>query len=258
MALLARLGGRLGVYAIDTGSRAQLDLNGEERFAMCSTFKLLLAAAVLARVDAGALRLDHRVAFGAKDMVPYAPVTSARLAEGAMSVRDLCAAAMVLSDNPAANLLLPLVGGPSGLTRFLRDLGDPVTRLDRTEPELNTNLPGDLRDTTTPVAMARSMERLLAGPALTEPSRSQLIAWAVDSKTGRRRLRAGLPPGWEVGDKTGSGMNGAVNNVAIAWPPGRAPILVASFMSGSTLPGSRLDAAHAEVGRLVAQALVSA
>jgi beta-lactamase class A len=247
----ARIGGRLGVHVLDTGSAVEITYSGDDRFAMCSTFKLLLAAAVLERVDAGKLDLDQRIAFGSGDMLSHAPVTSARLDQGAISIRDLCAAIVEVSDNPAANLLLPLVQGPRGLTQFLRRTGDEITRLDRTELDLNTNLPGDPRDTTTPRAMVRTVRKLLTGDVLSEASRAQLIAWLVRSQTGVRRIRAGLPSDWKVGDKTGTGANGAVNNVAIAWPPQRPPVIAAVLMSESKLPESALEAAHAQIGKLV-------
>lgn len=251
--LQSRFGGRLGVYVLDTGSRRAFGLNEQERFAMCSTFKLLLAAAILAKVDAGKIDLDASVRFGAQDMLSHAPVTSARLAEGAMSVRELCAATVETSDNPAANLLLPLIGGPAGLTEFLRAIGDSITRLDRTELTLNTNIAGDPRDTTTPRAMVETSQRLLTGSVLAAPSRDLLIGWLVNSSRGLQRVRAGLPKNWKVGDKTGTGLNGAVNDVAIAWPPGRAPIIAAVYMSESKLPANELEQAHVQVGRMMAQ-----
>ncbi|MED5622082.1 class A beta-lactamase [Ideonella sp. BN130291] len=253
-ALQARTGGRIGVYALDTASRAELAFNASERFAMCSTFKLLLAAAVLHQVDAKAIALEEAVPYGQADMVPHAPVTSAHLAEGRLSVETLCQAIVEVSDNPAANLLLRRIGGPAKLTRFVRGLGDTVTRLDRYELALNSNLPGDERDTTTPKAMVRTVEKLLTADVLSAASRERLISWLAASPTGLQRLRAGLPPGWKVGDKTGTGTRGAVNDVAIAWPPGRPPILVACYLSGSSWSTERLAEVHAEVGRLVAQA----
>jgi beta-lactamase class A len=252
-ALQSRYGGRLGVYVLDTGSRRAFGLNEQDRFAMCSTFKLLLAAAILAKADTGKIDLEHRVRFGPQDMLPHAPVTSAWLEAGAMNVRQLCAAAVEASDNPAANLLLALIGGPTGLTEFLRGIGDPVTRLDRTELALNTNIAGDPRDTTTPHAMVETVQRLLTGSVLATPSRDLLIRWLVNSSTGLQRVRAGLPQDWKVGDKTGTGTNGAVNDVAIAWPPGRAPLIAAVYMSESKLPTKELEQAHAQIGRLVAQ-----
>jgi beta-lactamase class A len=254
-AIHSRIGGRIGVYMLDTQSQLELAFNARERFAMCSTFKLLLAAAVLRRADAGTLALDHKLPLRAADMVAHAPVTSLHLAEGSMSVRDLCSAMVTVSDNPAANTLLAATGGPSGLTQFLRGIGDRVTRLDRTELELNTNLPGDPRDTTTPQAMAHSMEQVLVGDALSTQSRLQLIAWLRQSTTGLARLRAGLPEEWKAGDKTGNGANGAANDVMIAWPPGRSAVIGAVYFRESTQPTRALEQAHAEIGGLMATAV---
>lgn len=249
------IGGRLGVAALDTGSGAWLRHRADERFAMCSTFKVLAAAHALALSDAGRLGLAERIAYSKADLLPHAPRTEARLAEGAMDVADLCAAAVEVSDNTAANLLLRRTGGPAGLTSWLRAIGDPVTRLDRTEPELNTNLPGDPRDTTTPEAFVRVLRIILLGPVLSEDSRARLTGWMIACETGGNRLRAGLPSAWRAGDKTGTGDHGAVNDVAIVWPPGRAPILIAVLLSGSARPAAALEAAHAKVARTVVAAL---
>jgi beta-lactamase class A len=254
-AIQSRVGGRIGAFVLDTQSRRELGFNAGERFAMCSTFKLMLAAAILKRVEAGTLSLDERLPVRAEDMVPYAPITSTHVAEGSMSVRDVCAAAVMVSDNAAANILLKPLGGPAALTQFLRAIGDSVTRLDRTEVELNTNLPGDPRDTTTPQAMALSMEKVLVGEVLATRSRLQLIAWMQQSTTGLTRLRAGVPADWKAGDKTGNGRNGAANNLLIAWPPGRSAVIAAVYMSESQQPVSALDAAHAEIGGLFAAAV---
>ncbi|MFN8095793.1 MAG: class A beta-lactamase [Vicinamibacteria bacterium] len=251
-ALEKRIGGRLGVVALDTGSGRRLEYRADERFAMCSTFKLLLAAAVLKRVDAGRESLDRRIAYGATDLLEYAPVTRERVADGGMSVAALCRASVEVSDNTAANLLLGTLGGPEGLTRFARSLGDEATRLDRLEPMLNANEPGDPRDTTTPTAMAETVRKLLLGDTLSAASRARLESWLVASPTGARRLRAGFPADWRAGDKTGTGANGATNDLAIAWPPGRAPIVVAAYLGESKAPLAEREAALAEVGRLVA------
>jgi beta-lactamase class A len=255
-AIETRTGGKIGVYALDTHTGRDISFNGDKRFAMCSTFKVLLAAAILARVDADALRLGDIVRFGPADMLPHAPITSKHLAEGAISVRGLCEATVTQSDNPAANLLLPRVGGPAGLTRFLRVHGDDITRLDRNEMALNSNLPGDLRDTTTARAMTRTMVRLLTTDALSPASREQLAAWLVAASTGLTRLRAGLPAAWKAGDKTGTGSNGAINDVAVAWPPGRSPIFLSVYMTGSTLTSAKLNEAHADIARCIAGAMV--
>ncbi len=254
-AIQARVGGRVGAYMLDTQSQLELAFNARERFAMCSTFKWLLAAAILLRVETGALSLEDKLPVRAEDMVPYAPITSAHLAEGSMSVRDLCAAAVMVSDNSAANILLKPLGGPAALTQLVRGVGDRATRLDRTEVELNTNLPGDPRDTTTPRAMAHSMEKILLGDVLAPQSRLQLIAWLRQSTTGTRRLRAGLPADWSAGDKTGNGANGAANDLLIAWPPGRSAVIAAVYLSESTQPVGALDQAHAQIGGLFAAAV---
>jgi beta-lactamase class A len=254
-AIQERIGGRVGVYVLDTQSQLELAFNARERFAMCSTFKLLLAAQVLRRVDAGTLTLDHRLPLRPADMLSHAPVTSLHLAEGSMTVGDLCAAIVTVSDNPAANILLTATGGPSALTQFLGGIGDRVTRLDRTELELNTNLPGDPRDTTTPQAIAHSMEKVLLGDVLATQSKLQLIAWLRQSTTGLARLRAGLPAEWQVGDKTGTGANGATNDVMIAWPPGRSAVIGAVYFSESTQSTAVLEQAQAEIGGLVAAAI---
>jgi len=244
--------GRLGIAALDTASGRRVAYRSEERFAMCSTFKFLLAAAVLARVDDGKESLDRRVPYGAADLLDYAPITKAHLPEGGMTVSGLCAAAIQHSDNTAANLLLEGIGGPKALTRYARSLGDAVTRLDRVEPDLNANVPGDVRDTTTPAAMLKTMTALLTGDALSSASRSQLERWMIGATTGAARLRAGLPADWSVGDKTGTGENGAVNDIAIARPPNRAAVLIAVFLTDSSLPMSESNAALADVGRTVA------
>jgi len=253
-AIEARVGGRIGVAALDTGSGRRLSHRGGERFAMCSTFKLMLAAMVLEQVDKGALTLGQRVPYGQRDLLGYAPVAKARAGEGAMSVEDLCAAAVEMSDNTAANLLLGLIGGPAGYTARLRRLGDAITRLDRNEPTLNTNLPGDPRDTSTPDAMIANLRKALLGAMLSTAGMIRLVGWMKACTTGLGRLRAGLPAGWIAGDKTGTGDNGAINDLAIAWPPSRAPILIVAYMSGSTQSVDALSAAHSDIGAIVARA----
>jgi beta-lactamase class A len=224
-----REGGRIGVAVIDTQTGRVLEHRASERFPMCSTFKLLAAAAALRRVDDGAERLDRVIAYGPGDLLEYAPIAKAHLASGGMTLGDLCAAAIDWSDNTAANLVLQGIGGPAGFTQFARSLGDSVTRLDRNEPGLNEATPGDERDTTSPRAMAEDTRRVLLGEVLSEASRRQLEAWLIDDKVGDKRLRAGLPLGWRIGDKTGSGDHGTANTIAIIWPPERAPIIAAVY-----------------------------
>lgn len=246
----SRIGGTLGVHVLDTETGGRIGLNDNSRFAMASTFKCLLAAAVLARIDAKKISLDDKLSFGKADLLAYAPTASTRLAQGYLTVREACAASVEVSDNTAANLLLRQIGGPRALTQFLRGIGDESTRLDRIEPELNSNQPGDERDTTMPRAMVQSLETLLLGKVLTAASREQLTAWMVNGRTGMKRIRAGLPADWKVGDKTGTGTNGAVNDVAIAWPPGRKPMVIAIYLNGSTSSTELLEKAHAEIATL--------
>jgi beta-lactamase class A len=250
----ARLGGRLGVTAVDTGNGARLSYRGDERFAMCSSYKWVLAAMVLGRADQGEITLDQRVHYSKADLLSHSPVSAAHVSEGSLSLEECCAAVVEVSDNTAANALLKLVGGPAGLTSYFRGLGDPMTRLDRIELALNSNLPGDARDTTTPNAMAATMSKILVGDALSPAARARLISWMKNCRTGLSRIRAGLPPDWIVGDKTGTGDNGAVVDDAITWPPNGAPILIASYLSGSQSSMDTLEAAHAKIGGIVAAA----
>lgn len=247
----ARIGGRLGAFVLDTGSGRAWAHRADERFAMCSTFKWVLAACVLDRAARAQLSLDERIAYGPADLLEYAPVCREHLGEGSLSLEALARAAVTVSDNTAANLLLATLGGPAAFTRYARSLGDATTRLDRNEPALNANAPGDERDTTTPRAMASLLHRLLCGDALPAAHRELLLGWMTLSETGKKRIRAGLPAAWGAGDKTGTGNDGAVNDVAIALPPGRAPLLFAVYLSGSASELDALEAAHADVGRVI-------
>ncbi|MBV8185954.1 MAG: class A beta-lactamase [Alphaproteobacteria bacterium] len=247
-------GGRLGVTLLDTKDRSRSGYRNDERFPMCSTFKAVLAAAVLRRVDDGQEQLARRVRFGAEAILAYAPVTKSHVGSEGMSIAELCDAAVTLSDNTAANLLLASIGGPAALTTFLRAIGDGVTRLDRIEPELNEALPGDPRDTTTPDAMASTLSAVAVGEALSSASRTQLVAWLVANKTGDARLRAGLPSSWRVGDKTGTGARGTSNDIAVIWPDNRAPLVVAAYLTGATVDPARQNAVLAAVGRAIAAA----
>jgi len=252
-AIEAKVGGRVGVFALDTGNGQQLAHRPDERFAMCSTFKWVLAAAILARVDRAQLSLDERVSYGSADLLDNAPITTRHVAEGFMAVGALTQAAVTVSDNTAANLLLAKLGGPAGFTEFVRSLGDSVTRLDRKEPALNSNDAGDPRDTTSPRAMVGLMRKILSGDALSPAGRDRLLGWLRACETGKDRLRAGLPRDWIVGDKTGTGQRGAVNDVAIALSSGRTAILVASYLSDADTGLPALTAAQVDIGRLVAR-----
>jgi len=260
-ALEKKVSGRLGVAFLNTSNGAVVGHRLEERFGMCSTFKLPLAATILRKVDQGALSLDQWVAYSASDMVAHAPVTQANLAKGGMTVGALAEAAQTTSDNPAANLLLGLVGGPAGFTAMLREAGDSVTRLDRMEPHMNAVARRDPRDTTTPGAMAATLVRLLTSDWLTPNSRAMLIQWMVATETGTKRLRAGFPAQWRAGDKTGTGMAPGMmdkyNDIAIAWPPGRAPLIVTAFYETPKSHGGKMrdqdQAVLAEVGRIAGE-----
>lgn len=245
-----RHGGRLGVAILDTGSGRRTAHRGDEPFLMCSTFKLLLASVVLDRVDHAREKLDRRIVFGRDALLDWAPVTSKHVGSPGMTVSQLCAAAIMLSDNTAANLLLKEVGRPQAVTAYARELGDESTLLDRIEPALNAY------DATTPISMLGDMQQLLLGDRLSQSSRELLIRWLVACQTGLQSLRAGIPDGWRVGDKTGqwdgNGV-GANNDIAIVWPPNRKPFLVTAYYMNHTTDPSGRKAVLAEVGRIVAK-----
>jgi beta-lactamase class A len=249
-------GGRLGVAIADMQSGNSATYRGDERFPMCSTFKTLAVAAMLARVDAGKEQLDRRVRFEAKDLVVYSPVSQKHVGGDGMSLKEICEAAITFSDNTAGNLLLANLGGPEGLTAYARSLGDTVTRLDRNEPDLNEALPGDARDTTSPSAMLSDLRTLVSGNALTSASKDRLVGWLIGNKTGDARLRAGFPREWRVGDKTGSGEKGTTNDVAVVWPSAnRSPLFVSVYLTGSSPGADQRNATLASVARLIAASL---
>lgn len=247
-------GGRLGVAVLDSGSGASVGHRAAESFPLTSTFKLLAAGAVLAQVDAGRMRLDDRIRYGHDELVTHSPVTERHAGAEGMTIGALCEAMMTLSDNTAANLLLRGLGGPEGLTAWLRSIGDDATRLDRWETALNEARPGDPRDTTTPAAMLATMERLTLGDVLSPGGRARLLTWLRDNRTGDKRLRAGLPPGWRAGERTGTGPNGTSNDVGLLWPPSGSPLLVAAYLTEGAAETATRDAALAEVGAAVAAA----
>jgi beta-lactamase class A len=249
-------GGRLGVAVLDSQTGAACGHRADERFPMCSTFKILVAAAILAKVDAGQEQLARRVRIKPSDILSYAPNAKQHIG-GDLSVGELCESAMTLSDNTSANLLLASLGGPAGLTRYARSLGDELSRLDRIEPELNEAEPNDARDTTTPASMARNLRELATGTALSAASRDQLIAWLVACKTGDAKLRAGLPKAWRIGDKTGSGGHGTSNDVAVIWPAERPPVVITAYLTESAATDDMKNAIHASIGRAITGVLES-
>ncbi|HDR9756133.1 TPA: PEN family class A beta-lactamase, Bcc-type [Burkholderia cepacia] len=251
--LESSVGGRLGVCAIDTASGRVIAHRADERFPFCSTFKAMLSAAVLAQSVARPALLQQRVTYTRADLVNYSPVSEKHVGEG-MTVAALCEAAIQYSDNSAANLLMKLLGGPSAVTAYARSIGDDTFRLDRWETELNTALPGDLRDTTTPAAMAASMRVLMVGDALPAAQRAQLVAWMRGNKVGDKRLRAGVPAGWTVGDKTGTGDYGTTNDAGVVWSPSRVPIAVAVYYTQARADARSKDDVIASVARIVVQA----
>jgi beta-lactamase class A len=256
-AMEKKIGGRLGVAVLDTITGARAGHRSDERFPMCSTFKLLAVAAILKRVDAGQERLDRKIAFGPSDLVVNSPIMKARVGDGSLTLAEICEAAMVMSDNTAGNLLLANLGGPAGLTAFARSLGDQATRLDRWEPDLNEAVPGDPRDTTTPEAMLQNIRLLVLGDVLSASSRHQLAAWLLDNKTGDTRLRARLPKDWRVGDKTGAGERGTTNDVGLFWPTNRNPVIVSAYLTNSPASTEERNATIAAVGEAVANVLRS-
>jgi beta-lactamase class A len=255
--LKRRHGGRLGVAVLDSAGVSVIAHRGDERFALCSTFKFLAAALVLARVDRKQESLTRRIVYAGDYLVPYFPVTEKHAGASGLTVGEICEAAMTLSDNTAGNLLLDSFGGPAELTAYVRSLGDNVTRLDRREPDLNEAKAGDPRDTTSPVAMLEVLRKTDLGTALSTSSREQLTVWLVANHTGDKRLRAGVPKGRRVGDKTGSGANNATNDIAVIWPPMRAPIVVATYYAEARESDDQRNAVLSEVGRLASAVSVT-
>ncbi len=256
----AASGGMIGICAFDMSTGHIFSHRAYQRFAMCSSFKWLLGAFILAKVENGEDSLSRIVDFAAEDLVFFSPVLEKFLSQGQLSVGALCEAAIAESDNTATNLLLMSLGGPKGFTQRLRDHGDKVTRLDRIEPFLNSNTMGDMRDTTTPMSMMFLMKDFLFGKALEEDSQIILRGWMEAANTGRSRLRAGLPAGWMTGNKTGTSTNNANNDVAFAMAPDKraydrtyGPVIIASFLNMPNPLKAEADAIHASMAREIMQ-----
>ena len=250
-----RTGGRIGVAAVDIAKNTRIEYHADQRFLMCSTFKVLAAAAVLKRVDDKKEKLERFVRYGEAQLLEYAPVTRAHVTEGGMTLEALCAAALEQSDNTAANLLLEAIGGPKGVTETARALGDNSTHLDRMEPELNMAAEGDERDTTTPAAMCHGLERLFTSAFLSATSRERLENWMRANQTGLKMIRASVPAAWRAGDKTGRSGKGATNDIAILRPPSGGPIFMAIYVVDAGEPQERRDELVAEVAKLALEAL---
>jgi beta-lactamase class A len=248
------LDGRLGVFALDTGSGKRLAYRAAERFPMCSTFKAVLAGAILDRSTRDDSLLAQRIPYAAADLVTYSPITEKNTGDG-MLVSELCAAAVRYSDNTAANLLLRILGGPTGLKAYARFAGDASFRLDRWETDLNSAVPDDPRDTTTPEAMTNHLFRLALGTLLPEAQRLKLQDWLRGNTTGDTRIRAGVPVDWTVGDKTGTGSYGTANDIAVLWPPQQKPIVLTIFTTRREKDAEARNDILASAAKIVADTL---
>lgn len=250
-----RLGGRLGAFILDTRTGRTWTHRAGERFPLNSTVKAFACAGVLAKVDRGQEDLSRTITFTKSDLVSHSPVVEKVAGGAGMSLSDVCAAAMVQSDNAAANAALKRIGGPAGFTAFMRSIGDDKTRLDRWEPEMNEARPGDPRDTTTPAMAAASLQRLVLGDVLAPPSRRLLTDWLLSNAVSGPLLRAGLPTGWRVADRTGAGGHGSRSIIAVIWPPERPPVIAAVYLTGTRGDLNTRNTAIAEVGAALAAAL---
>ncbi|MBB3951138.1 class A beta-lactamase [Aureimonas jatrophae] len=246
------IGARLGVAIHDTHDDVWWRHRADERFPMCSTFKVLAGAATLKRVERGEEDLTRRISIAPDDIVTYSPVTEKRVGENTMIMAEVLQAALTMSDNTAANILIDTLGGPQSVTAFIRAIGDNTTRLDRRETELNEATPGDPRDTTTPEAMTRSLESLLLGNALQPTTRLMLEGWMVANTTGGAKLRAGLPASWRVGDRTGGGAYGTMGDVAVIWPIDRKPVVASVYITETEASFDRRNEAIAAIGKALA------
>nr|WP_308165356.1 class A beta-lactamase [Nocardia noduli] len=252
--LESKAGARLGVYAVDTGDGRVVAYREGERFPMASTFKGLACGALLRDHPLSSGFFDQVIHYAASEIVDASPETSKHVDTG-MTVAALCEAAITLSDNAAGNQLLKLLGGPEGFTAFLRSLGDTTSRLDRWETELNTAIPGDERDTTTAAALTADYRALVVGDVLAAPERERLTSWLIANTTGGKRIRAGLPAEWQVGDKTGSPAYGSALDVAVTWPPGRAPLVITVLTTKSEQQATADNALVAEATRVTLRAM---
>lgn len=221
----------IGVYAVNLDSGRTIAFRDGETFAMCSTFKGYAAARVLQLSDVGQLRLDDRIAVLSTDILPNSPVTEPAVGS-TLTIAQLCMAALQQSDNAAANLLLRRLGGPGAITEFARSIGDDRTRLDRWETELNSAVPGDPRDTSTPRALGDGYRSFLTGTVLGDTTRQQLDGWMRANETSS--MRAGLPEGWTTADKTGSGSYGSTNDIGIAYGPNGERLLLSIMTRSAT------------------------
>ncbi|MGY5957146.1 class A beta-lactamase [Kosakonia sp. BK9b] len=247
----ARLDARIGIAVVDTGSGETVSYRGNERFPLNSTHKALLCGMLLSKVDHGELTLQDTTHFTQSELVTYSPVTSKYVAPASMSWQQLCRAAVSESDNTAANLVAKKVGGPAAFTRYMAQLGDSVTRLDRNEPTLNSAIPGDMRDTTTPIAVSQTLQKLALGDVLTPLSRAQLVQWMREDKVANPLLRKVLPAGWVIGDKTGAGDYGSRSIISIVWPGKKSPRIVSIYITNTHATLAESNDAIARIGSAI-------
>lgn len=255
-ALEASLDGRIGISAVNTGDGMHIEYHADERFPFCSTFKVMGVAAVLKQSmsEQDLLKQNIRYTQADVDASGYAPITTKHISNG-MTVSELCGAALMHSDNAAINLVVKKLGGLDSVNQFARSIGDNTFRLDRWEPELNSAIPGDLRDTSTPTAMGESLRKIVLGDVLAPAQRDQMQAWLKQNTTGDKRIRAGMPKGWIVGDKTGTcGHYGTTNDIAVIWPPKCAPIVLAIYLTQNKADAATRDDVLAAATRIVVEA----
>lgn len=246
---------RVGVRVTDTGTGETWSHRGGERFPMNSTFKSFLCAALLDAAQKEEADLSRSVTIRESDIVRYSPVTEKRIGGSPFTLEQLCEITVTYSDNAAANIVLEEIGGPEGLTAYLRSIGDTVTRADRPEPDSNSGIPGDPRDTTTPDAAAATLQKIVLGDALAAPDRRKLASWLEDNKVGDKTLRAGLPKDWVIADKTGAGANGSRNDIGVIWPKNRKPVVIAVYITQTDASYEERNKAIAGIGAALAQSL---
>lgn len=247
-------GGPIGIALYDSGSGARFEHRATTRFPLCSTFKLLLAARLLDGADRGEWAMGDRLPVRDSDMLNPAPFTRPRIGSTA-SLAELAEAMVIVSDNPAANIALGRIGGPAALTRWLRQRGDRVSRLDRFEPELNNETPGDPRDTTTPAAMLATCRKILSGGMLMPAAAAQLMVWMTASRTADTMIRAALPAGWAEANKTGAGSWRARNIVSVITPPNGRPIWLTAYLFAAKSELEERNRHFVPLGREIVAAL---
>lgn len=242
---------RIGIAVLDEAGSVKAAWRGEERFPLNSTHKAFLCGALLYKAERGAFSMSDKIQFGKDKLVSHSPVTVNFTAPVTMDWRQICGAAISYSDNTAANLLSEKLGGPAGLNAFLRNIGDNITRLDRFEPELNSSIPGDKRDTTTPVAVSQSLQKLLLGDVLSPESRQELTQWLIDDKVADALLRSVLPPQWKIADKTGAGDYGSRSIVSVVWRQKAKPLVIAVYITQTSANITQSNASVARIGKAI-------